>query len=518
MTSGGPGRDGGAGNGRSAAGRAWGIRATILAGVGAAFHVSMFPPFGWTWLTWLAPLPVFLLLPAPSAWAAVGATWAFGTLWALGVVAPWMTPALHALFDLSPLETAALLLAVCQGGLPFAALGLLLHAGRPRSALARVLYAPAVWVAVEYGRSHVPFGTPWALLGSALAEAPTVGQVADLGGAYALSFLAALASAAAAEVVRGGRRAAAAALVAATVLVAALGYGGLRGAAVRAEMRRAPVARVALVHAEIPNAERRSPADALAALDRYLALEPGPEAALDLVVWPENAVALLLEENPALVARIGAGGRGRPHLIGAPRTVVADGAAALRASAFLVADGAIAGVYDKHRLLPLAETMPAFGGGGLRLARGFSAGHGAAVLDAGGLRLGPLICYELIFPELPRAAVRAGAELLVNVSNDSWFRPGAGPRQHFLFGRLRAVELRRALVRAANRGPTAVVLPDGTTALTTDGTTPGVEIAAVPLLDGLTLYARVGDAFAWLCIAAVAGRLATGARRRARGA
>jgi apolipoprotein N-acyltransferase len=279
-------------------------------------------------------------------------------------------------------------------------------------------------------------------------------------------------------------------------------------------MRRAPVARIALVHAEVANAERRSPGDALAVLDRYLALEPGPDVALDLVVWPENAIPLLLEENPALVTRVGASAGGRPHLIGAPRTVVTDGAPALRASAFLVADGTIAAVYDKRRLLPLAETMPAFGGGGLLRARGFSAGGGAPVLDAGSLRLGPLVCYEFIFPELPRAAVRAGATLLVNVSNDSWFRPGAGPRQHFQFGRLRPIEVRRTLIRAANRGPTAIVLPDGTTTLATDGVTPGVEIAAVPLLTGTTLYTRVGDAFAWLCIAAVAWRLARNVNRR----
>src|SRR5512139_595365 len=70
----------------------WAMRAAILAGLGAAFHVLVFPPFGWTWLAWLAPLPVLLMLPAPGAAAAAAAVWLFGTLWALGVVAPWMTP------------------------------------------------------------------------------------------------------------------------------------------------------------------------------------------------------------------------------------------------------------------------------------------------------------------------------------------------------------------------------------------------------------------------------------------
>jgi apolipoprotein N-acyltransferase len=289
----------------------------------------------------------------------------------------------------------------------------------------------------------------------------------------------------------------------------------VRRAEIRELMRAAPLARVALVHAEIPNAERQSPDRSLASLDRYLALEPTADAELDLVVWPENAVPILLEENPDLVARIGAHGHGRPHLVGAPRTVPIDGVPALRASAFLIEAGTVTDVYDKHRLLPLAETLPTFGGGGLSLARGFSPGHGPAVLTAGTLRIGPLVCYEFIFPELPRAAVRGGADLLVNISNDSWFLPGAGPRQHFLFGRLRAIEVRRTLVRAANRGPTAVVLPDGTTALATDGVTPGTEVVAVPLLRLTTVYAQIGDAFAWSCIAGVAlALIRTGVGRR----
>ena len=192
------------------------------------------------------------------------------------------------------------------------------------------------------------------------------------------------------------------------------------------------------------------------------------------------------------------------RLIGAPRAVTGDGGSSLRASAFLIGPRGIEGIYDKHRLLALAETMPAMGGAGTFVEYGFSPGTGPSMLAAGDLRIAPLICYEFIFPELPRAAVRDGAQLLVNLSNDSWFRPGAGPRQHLLFGRLRTIELRRTMVRAANLGPSAIILPTGETALETDGVTPGVESIDVPLFEMQTIYARVGDLFAWTCVAAVA--------------
>ena len=290
--------------------------------------------------------------------------------------------------------------------------------------------------------------------------------------------------------------------VAAVVVIGACGYGAARRADVQHRMATAPTARVALVHAELENARRQGAARAAAALDRYLALSPAA-GTVDLVVWPENAVNLLLEDNPELVARIAARAGATPYVVGAPRTVATGSGYTLRTSALVIADGGLARSYDKRRLLPFAEMMPSLRGRGAAQPQIFLPGTAATVVTVGSLRIGPLICYEAIFPELARTTVRAGADLLVNLSNDSWFPPGAGPAQHARFAELRAVELRRTLVRAANRGVTMVVLPDGRVPLATDGATPGAEIATVPLLTIPTVYARIGDGFAWLCVVAV---------------
>ncbi len=299
-------------------------------------------------------------------------------------------------------------------------------------------------------------------------------------------------------------------------MLAAGGYGLWRRADVQRQIAAAPTLRVALVHAELENARRQGAATAAGALDRYLALSP-PAGSVDLVVWPENAVNLLLEDNPDLVARIAAYAGATPYLVGAPRTVATAGGRTLRTSALVIAGGAVTASYDKRRLLPFAETMPSWRGEGGARPQDFTSGTTAAVLTVGGVRLGPLICYEAIFPALARATVRAGAELLVNLSNDSWFPAGAGPEQHARFAELRAVELRRTLVRAANRGTTMIVLPDGRVSVATDGATPGVEIATVPLLTTATVYAAVGDCFAWLCVAlAASAALAAGRTTEAR--
>jgi apolipoprotein N-acyltransferase len=140
------------------------------------------------------------------------------------------------------------------------------------------------------------------------------------------------------------------------------------------------------------------------------------------------------------------------------------------------------------------------------MAASSTAASSNLVLQAGRLRLAPLICYEAIFADLARSAVRAGANLLVNLSNDTWLARTSGRDQHFLFMRLRAVELRRASVRIANRGVTGVVWPDGTASIVARGDGAGAHVIEVPLLATRTTYERRGDWFAVLCaFAALAG-------------
>jgi len=485
--------------------------AAILAGLAVACHTLMFPPFGLDSLAWVAPLPLLLLgLWCPRR-SVILAGWAIGTLQALLINGLWLLPAIRSVFDLSWLAAGGLLLLEAQivGGIPFAVLALLLRVGARLPPAAFVLYAPAAWVAVEYGRGHSPLAAPWALLGSALSEQALPIQVADLGGVYAVSFVAVLPSAAIAALLvsHRDRRTLAAAATAAALVAAALGYGAFRLRSLEAEMRDAPTLRIALVHAELVDAERLSAAWAPHNVDRYLALGPPAGAAIDVVVWPENTVGVLLEDNPELVARIAARAAQTPYLIGGPRLVEAM-PRSLRASAFLIGAHGIEATYDKRRLLPAAETW----GGGWGALLGFGAGADGVPFDVRGTHIGTSICFEAVFPDLARADARAGADLLVNISNDSWFAHGAGPRLHFLLGRLRAVETRRAVARVANGGITALVLPDGRLAATADDA-PGALIVAAPFLHTETVYVRIGDAFAWLCIAGVALGLAAAIRR-----
>ncbi len=479
----------------------------------------LFPPWDAGVLAWVALVPLLLALDGAGVRAAAAVGWLFGSTAALGLVTGWLWPALTDFFGASFVVRVGLLALASQlgGGVPLALFGAVVAGSGAARPATRILLTAAAWTAVEYGRGRLPYAMPWAPLGAALPPEGAVAQVADLGGVYLVSFVVAAVNAALAYgwtcVATGRARAARPALaVAAVVLCVAAGYGVWRRADVARRMAAAPTLRVALVHAELENARREGGALAAAALDRYLALSP-PVGSVDLVVWPENAVNLLLEDNPSLVARIAAHAGSTSYVVGAPRAVATTAGATLRTSALLIAGGAVRSTYDKRRLLPFAETMPSLRGQGAAEPRSFVAGAAATVLAVGGRRLGPLICYEAIFPDLARATVRGGAELLVNLSNDSWFPAGVGPAQHVRFALLRAVELRRTLVRAANRGVTTIVLPDGRRPVATDGATPGAEIAAVPLLTVQTVYGAVGDAFAWGCVLAAAAAAMVAFRR-----
>jgi apolipoprotein N-acyltransferase len=111
-----------------------------------------------------------------------------------------------------------------------------------------------------------------------------------------------------------------------------------------------------------------------------------------------------------------------------------------------------------------------------------------------------LICYELIFPHLSRAAVQNGAELLINITNDAWYGRTSAPYQHFSMAVFRTVETRRALVRSANTGISGFIDPIGRVVLKTSLFEDAMIGENIPLMNAQTPYVRFGDIFAVACI------------------
>jgi apolipoprotein N-acyltransferase len=175
-------------------------------------------------------------------------------------------------------------------------------------------------------------------------------------------------------------------------------------------------------------------------------------------------------------------------------------------SALLFDAGRWVGRYDKHRLLPFSEalpfeaTFPWIRSLSPRSGR-FAAGTTVAPMRLGEHGIATFICYEDLFPGHVRDLTAGGdVDLLVNVTNDSWF--GAGePSMHLALAKLRAVEQRKYLVRSTVTGISAIVDPVGRTLGTIAEGREDTLAADIHWMRGKTLYGVVGDVPWWLFVA-----------------
>lgn len=253
-------------------------------------------------------------------------------------------------------------------------------------------------------------------------------------------------------------------LTAGAVFVALWVYGGVRTAQVQRAMLAAPVVRVALVQPDIPPTVRWDEQN-FGAITRNLREQAweGMHAGADLVVWSEGAFPYPLSNR---VRRDGVGGElifpwraTAPILVGA--VVVDERERRFNAALLREADGTLSAPVAKRVLVPFGEYVPIAGQiewvrRTFIRAEGLTPGERPTLLTtARGLQIGVLNCFEDTLPYA--AADLAGADLLVNITNDAWFGEGAAPWQHLMLARWRSIELRRDLLRAVNTGVTGRV-------------------------------------------------------------
>jgi apolipoprotein N-acyltransferase len=174
--------------------------------------------------------------------------------------------------------------------------------------------------------------------------------------------------------------------------------------------------------------------------------------------------------------------------------------------------GRVIATHDKSHLVPFGEYLPLFqllqplgitqltGSHG-----GFSEGAGVRTIQIEGLpSFGVLICYEIIFPG---NVVEPGArpQWLVNMTDDSWFGPWAGPFQHLGIAKVRAVEEGLSVARAANTGISAMIDPYGRIIASLELDRPGVVDAPLPRPIESTVYSLAGDAIYFIMMLALVG-------------
>lgn len=389
---------------------------------------------------------------------------------------------------------------------------------RPRNAGAgRVLVLAVAWVAMEWVRSWLLTGFPWNLVGTVWVVSDGILQAAAVAGVYGLSLLGVAVAAMPAVIAdpgAGAARRAVPVIVAAAVL-GAVWAGGLARLSAAGE-ETVPGVRLRLVQPNIDQRLKWKPELRWRHIAKQLRMSTAPgDPPPTHVIWAETAVTYFLADDPKLLRLIGgATPPGGLTIVGAPRAT-AQGEEPFRIwNSILAVDprGRVVGAYDKFHLVPFGEYVPFsrfLGFAGIAAGgTGYSPGPGLATHRWPGLPpVGPLICYEVIFPA---RVVVAGdrPQWLLNLTNDGWYGRTSGPYQHFAAARLRAVEEGLPMVRVANTGISAVVDAYGRVRASLGLGQEGVLDSPLPVpVEGITPYGRLGN---WVVLALLAAVLAGG--------
>ncbi|HTQ13304.1 MAG TPA: apolipoprotein N-acyltransferase [Rhizomicrobium sp.] len=382
-----------------------------------------------------------------------------------------------------------------------------------RKGPARILVFAISYGIAEWLRGHLLTGFPWNLPAYGWGASLGVMQGNALVGAYGMSLLTLLLGGGLALLFERGWRdwKFAAAMVG---LFVAIWIGGEARLALTPTTF-VPNVTLRIVQPDVPQAEK-FPLQYRARNWRELMQMSvaGTGRQPDIVVWPESAPPFFLLRQPEALDDVALLTAGRTVLLtGAVRAEQDDDRVRFFNSLLIFAHGGrLIGRYDKFHLVPFGEYLPlkglfaALGMSKLVDSPGdFSAGDGPHTYDLPGApSVGPLICYEVVFPGAVTGPKRPG--FLANVTDDSWFGPprSTGPQQHFLIAQVRAIEEGLPLVRAANTGISGVI--DGTgRVLSRLG--PGQKAVLDSLLPQAlhpTPYAELGDITFVLLLAASA--------------
>jgi apolipoprotein N-acyltransferase len=373
--------------------------------------------------------------------------------------------------------------------------------------------APALWTALELARTYVFSGFPWSLLGYSQYQMLPVIQVADITGVYGVSFLIVLVNTAVSEYLMNRKRYFGI-VVTLVAMVLTLGYGFIKLRTPEGDSR----ITVSVVQGNIEQDKKWDSAYQAQTREVYQkltreALKEGP----DVVIWPETATPFYFGAIKGLDADLTADLRdfvrstNTPLLTGSPSYEQrSDHSYILRNSAYLLDHtGATAATYHKIHLVPFGEYVPLkrvlfFVDKMVQAIGDFQSGDEYTVMTVptphGATKLGTVICYEIIFPDLVRRFVDRGVAVMTTVTNDAWFGRTAAPYQHFSMAAFRAVENRVPVARAANTGVSGFIDSKGNILAASDIFKEAHLTRRIVPGNVKTFYTKRGDVFSYACV------------------
>lgn len=489
-------------------------RAIPMAILAGAVFVVITPPRPLFALQWVAWVPLLLVLDGKSPKRDFLLGWVMGIAANL-VLCSWLATTASEFGGLPfVVGLLLLLLFVLYSAIPYGLLALAVPRVRRWAGPWHILAVPAVWVAIEL---VFPLLFPW-YQGSHQFRWLGLLQLASVTGVYGISYLVLAVNLAVAALARAAmgrdRWPVVPAAVVGAVFVAVVVWGALRVDRLDRALAEAPSVRMGLVQSNLGVEERHDLGNPVVLQHHLNQTDEAIHRGATLVLWGEGASPYTRGTKWAQIEGFVAD-RDVDLIIGGVRRETLDGVKHKYNSALaLTPESAAAGqrqVYDKLVLIPFGEYMP-FSGvfpGLAHIAENLHAltpGEGPSTLRFDGpdgeLGIAPLICYEGCKASVARRQAGPDTDVLINLSHDAWFGDTIFPHQFLMVVVPRATEHGVSVVRVANTGVSAVIDATGRVRTRSALFEQTVLVEDVPVRRFATVYSRIGNLFAWLCVAA----------------
>ena len=505
--------------------------AVILSVVSGVLMVLCQPPVNMGHLCWFALIPLFIALEGKTLKKSFLLGLLFGAVYFTGLLY-WVFPILMPqtifggiilIFYMSLYFAAFCFIfqfcicSITSNGQPATQIGG--HKTDAVSPLKYVLSASVLWISLEYLRTLGPLGFPWGLFAYAQWKNITLIQMVDITGVYGVSFIIMLFNASLAYIIMQYRKPSLSnrlgtpqmsvlsiILVSAIIFVFYYGMNAIGKYSMPVENKRGGID-IAIIQGNIDQNEKWDEHYLGKTLGVFYGLTRELRTSPDLLIWPETAITLSLNENPVVRDNICRFVKttGSPLVTG---VLESENNKYYNRAILVSRQGEIAGKYDKIHLVPFVEAVPKFFYVIMPFLKqvvpgeDFTPGETFAVFSLPKGNFSCCVCFESIFPGHIRRFAKGGASFLVNVTNDAWFGKTSAPYHHFAINVFRAVENRMEIARAANSGISGFIDKTGTPAYYTRLYTCGIIRSYLTPRTNTTFYTRFGDVFAFACLIA----------------
>jgi len=509
------------------------VKNVLLAGLSGLMLTASFAPINLDWIAWISLIPLLISLEDKSLSDAfkIGL---FAGLFHYLTLIYWIVNVLSRYGNISLiLSLAALLLLSFYLALYIVFFALIVT--NFKNNRLSPFWGASIWVALEYARSYIMTGLPWCLLGySQYSRLPLI-QISDIAGVYGISFVIVLVNFSIYNIAsltikkkflrfntgydsgstgydHNKHNGHALRIIGIETIftfflvgcILVYGYSRLKEKGDNNSKCRE--LRAVVVQGNIDQSLKWDSdfQEETVSIYKKLSLKSA-DFKPQLIIWPETALPYFFQDTSYLskgvfeVAKI----TNANILFGSPAYVKDKDSIFYYNRAYMISKNRVFDYYDKVHLVPFGEYVPLkkyipFVHRLVPAAGDFSTGKKVKPIHSPGLKIGALICFETIFPDISRKFAAQGAELLVNLTNDAWFGRTSAPYQHLSMAVLRCVENGLPMVRAANTGISAFILANGKIVDKSELFAREILQKKIKLTHKKTFYSQLGNIFAIL--------------------